>query len=54
MGMAKKVDIIDVMLAVHKGELKVFVKNGFFLLEDTKSGECVRLNEVRNEERTVT
>lgn len=43
--MAKKVDIIDVMFAVYQGELKVVVHNGFFLLENTKSGERVRLNE---------
>ena len=43
--MAKKVDIIDVMLAVNNGELKVAVHNGFFTLEHTKSGERVRLNE---------
>lgn len=40
-----KVDIIDVMIAVHRGELKIVVQNGFFLLENTKSGERVRLNE---------
>lgn len=43
--MAKNVDIIDVMIAVNRGELKIVVKNGFFLLEDTISGERVRLNE---------
>lgn len=43
--MSKKVDIIDVMIAVHRGELKVSMQNGFFLLEDMKSGERVRLNE---------
>lgn len=48
--MGKKIDIIDVMIAVNNGKLKVFVKNGFFMLEDTQSGECVRLNEVRNED----
>jgi len=47
--MAKKVDIIDVMIAVHRGELKVSVSNGYFMLEDTKSGERVRLNEVDSE-----
>ena len=41
----KNVDLVDVMIAVHKGELKVVVHNGFFLLENTKSGERVRLNE---------
>ena len=46
MGMAKKVDIIDVMIAVHRGELKVVIQNDFFLLEDMMSGERVRLNEV--------
>ena len=43
--MAKGIDIIDVMLAVHKGELKILVSNGFFLLQNVKSGEAVRLNE---------
>ena len=43
--MAKKIDIIDVMIAVHRGELKIVVNNGYFLLEDMKSGERVRLNE---------
>ena len=40
-----KVDIIDVMIAVHRGELRVSIQNGFFLLEHIKSGERVRLNE---------
>lgn len=43
--MAKNVDIIDVMIAVHRGELKASVSNGYFMLENTKSGERVRLNE---------
>lgn len=43
--MAKKVDLIDVMFAVHNGDLKIVVHNGFFLLEHQKSGERVRLNE---------
>ena len=43
--MAKKVDIIDVMLSVYKGELKIEIQNGYFLLENIKSGERVRLNE---------
>lgn len=44
--MAKKVDIIDVMIAVKSGKLKAFIQNGSFLLEDTISGERVALNEV--------
>ena len=44
--MAKKLDIIDVMIAVKNGKLKAFIHNGFFLLEDTISGERVSLNEV--------
>lgn len=43
--MAKNVDIIDVMIAAHRGELKASVSNGYFMLENTKSGERVRLNE---------
>ena len=43
--MPKKIDLIDVMLAVYKGELKIIEKNGFYLMEDMKSGERVRLNE---------
>ncbi len=43
--MTKKIDLIDVMYAVHKGELKIIVHNGFFMMEDMKSGERVRLNE---------
>lgn len=42
--MANNIDIIDVMIACHRGELKIVVQNGFFLLENTKSGERVRLN----------
>ena len=42
---ANNVDIIDVMIAVHRGELKIVIQNGFFLLENTRSGERVRLNE---------
>lgn len=42
--MAKKIDIIDVMIAVNKGYLKVDIFNGFYTLEDTRSGERVRLN----------
>ena len=45
----KIVDIIDIMLAVHRGELKVLTQNGFFLIENTKSGERVRLNETNIE-----
>lgn len=43
--MSKGIDIVDVMLAVRKGELKILVSNGFFLLQNVKSGEAVRLNE---------
>ena len=43
--MVGKVDIIDVMIAVHTGELRVAIHNGFFMLENIKSGERVRLNE---------
>lgn len=50
--MAKKLDIIDVMIAVHKGELKVTTRYGYYILEDTKSGEAVRLNEVEKKEYT--
>lgn len=39
------VDIVDVKDAVQRGWLRVFVRNGFFMLEDTISGEIVRLNE---------
>lgn len=39
------VDIVDVKDAVRRGWLRVFVRNGFFMLEDTISGEVVRLNE---------
>ncbi len=42
--MAKNIDIIDVMIAAHRGELKIVIQNGFFLMENTKSGERVRLN----------
>jgi hypothetical protein len=45
----KNVDIIDVMIAVHRGELKVVDQKGFFLLENTISGERVRLNESHGE-----
>lgn len=43
--MTKNVDIIDVMLAINKGDLRIVLQDGFLLLEDTKSGERVRLNE---------
>ena len=42
----KQIDIIDVMLAVRDGELKIIIQDGFFLMENTKSGERVRLNKV--------
>ena len=42
----KQIDIIDVMLAVRDGELKIIIQDGFFLIENTKSGERVRLNKV--------
>ena len=48
MGMKRSetaVDIVDVKDAVQRGWLRVFVRNGFFMLEDTISGEVVRLNE---------
>lgn len=43
---SKIVDVIDIMLAVRNGELRVVVKNGFFMLENINSGERVKLNEV--------
>ena len=51
--MAKIIDILDVRNAVRRGELKVVVLKGYFFLEDTKSGERVRLNPV-SEEMMVT
>lgn len=42
----RQIDIIDVMLAVRDGELKIIIQDGFFLMENTKSGERVRLNKV--------
>lgn len=47
----KTIDPIDVMLAVHRGEFKVVVHRGYFLLEDTSSGERVRLNEVESTDK---
>ena len=44
--MAKKIDIVDVMLAVKNGELKVTTFRGYYMLEHIASGECVRLNKV--------
>lgn len=43
----KSVDIVDIKEAVRRGRLKVFVRNGFFMIEDTISGEVVRLNECK-------
>jgi hypothetical protein len=39
------VDIVAVKGAVQHGKLRVFERNGFYMLEDTISGEVVRLNE---------
>lgn len=44
--MVKKIDIVDVMLAVKIGELKVTTFRGYYMLEHVASGECVRLNKV--------
>ena len=44
MGM-RKTDIVAVRTAVKNGDLKIVTQNGFFFMEDTKSGERVRLNE---------
>ena len=41
----KNIDIVDIKAAVQCGELRVFLRGGFFMLEDTISGEVVRLNE---------
>jgi hypothetical protein len=46
MTMSKKIDIVDVMLAVKNGELKVTTFRGYYILEHISSGECVRLNKV--------
>ena len=43
---SKIIDIIDIMLAVRNGELRIIIKNGFFMLENINSGERVKLNEV--------
>ena len=44
MGM-KNIDIVDIKTAVQMGDLKVFIQNGFYMLENTRSGEVVRLNQ---------
>lgn len=44
----RKIDIVDVMVAVKNGELKAFVRNGFIILEDLKSGEAVRIGELND------
>lgn len=41
------VDIVDIKNAVQRGCLRVFERNGFYMLEDTISGEVVRLNECK-------
>lgn len=46
MNVKNNVDLIDVMVAVNQGKLKCLVRNGHFLLEDTVSGERVRLNAI--------
>ena len=43
----KNIDIVDIKTAVQRGELRVFLRGGFFMLEDTISGEVVRLNECK-------
>ena len=43
---AKKIDIVDVMLAVKNGELRVTTFRGYYMLEHIASGERVRLNKV--------
>jgi hypothetical protein len=44
MGMAK-IDVVAVKTAIKNGDLKIVAEKGFFFMEDTKSGERVRLNE---------
>ena len=52
--MAKKIDIVDVMLAVKNGELKVTTFRGYYMLENIASGECVRLNNVEEKSYNKT
>ena len=45
----KYIDIVEIKSAIAKGKLIVFVEGNFIYMKDAKSGECVKIGELKNE-----
>lgn len=41
--MGRAIDVVQVKVEIAAGKLAVIAENGYVLLKDTQSGECVKI-----------